>query len=196
MVLICWPLAGICKHIKSKRALGCKPYSGLVFIHGYSMVVNVMDPDRVFKCAEFNLLLPMKGRGCGKFKIGGMNTGGFLPVLPMHFCSQLGGSGAFCLLTAENLSTSPLPSWDAAGSPLMSEPRVSLVTLSLWLQEKVLWLSAPVQPMSVLSLLTWDVSGLTVQKPFKRAQIVDCWCFLMPLLAYLVKGTSTYCTWR
>lgn len=80
--------------------------------------------------------------------------------------------------------------------PRMSEPRVSLVTLSLWLQEKVLWLSAPVQPMSVLSLLTWDVSGLTVQKPCKRAQIVDCWCFLMPLLAYLVKGTSTYCTWR
>lgn len=83
------------------------------------MVVNVMDPDRVFKGAEFNLLLPMKGRGRGKCRIGGMNTGGLLPVLPMHFCSQL---GAFCMLTAENLSTSPLLSWDAAASPECLSP--------------------------------------------------------------------------
>lgn len=52
--------------------------------------MNVMDPDRVFNGAEFNLLLPMKGGGHGKYKMGGKNTGVSLPVLPRHRSSQLG----------------------------------------------------------------------------------------------------------
>lgn len=111
------------------------------------MVMNVMDPDRVFKGAEFNLLLPMKGRGHGKCRMGGKNTGGLLTVLPMRFGSQLGASGAFCILTAQKAGASPLPSRDATGSTSAAVPRVLPVVLELWLREEVLWTAAlPANP--------------------------------------------------
>lgn len=126
------------------------------------MVMNVMDPDRVFKGAEFNLLSPMKGRGHGKCRMGGKNTGGLLTVLPMHFSLQPGGSGAFCILTAQKPTASPLPSQDAGGShPCGCTQSFACRPWLVAVGEGAMDFCAPGQPMPVLSLLTLDTSAST-----------------------------------
>lgn len=98
------------------------------------MVMNVMDPDRVFKGAEFNLLLPMKGRGHGKCRMGGKNTGGLLTVLPNAF--RFAARRVRTLLHPSGTETQR-----HLGRP-GAVPAVPLVVLGLWLRENVLWVPA------------------------------------------------------
>lgn len=144
--------------------------------------MNVMDPDRVFKGAEFNLLLAMKGRGHGKCRMGGTNIGGLLTVLPPHFSSQLAASAAFCTPMAQKPSASPLPARGAAGS----HPHGSAQGL-------------PYRPRARLTRAVFSFAGsgsTACLKTLGKAEVVCCWCFLVPLFASRVKGTSTYRTGR
>lgn len=102
------------------------------------MVMNVMDPDRVFKGAEFNLLLPMKGKGHGKCRMGGKNIGGLLTCISVH-------SSAGPEPSASLWHRNPAPALCRPGMLLapthMAAPRVSPVILGVCLREKVLWIS-------------------------------------------------------
>lgn len=145
--------------------------------------MNVMDPDRVFKGAEFNLLLPMKGRGHGKCRMGGKDVGGLLTVLPLRFSPQLAAFAAFCTLMAQKPSAGPLPTRGAAGSRPHGSAR-----------------SLPDHPRARLThacvfLAGFDTSASTAcLKTLGKAEAVCCWSFLVPLFASRVKGT--YCTGR
>lgn len=123
--------------------------------------MNVLDPDRVFKGTAFNLLLLMKGRGHRKCRMGGKDTGALLSVLTTHLSWQ---HDAKPCSAATPQAASPM----GAGCGC----RESNVVALLWCLHGLLWM-----PLA--------------QNPFKGASLVDSWCCLIPLFAYLAVGSIT-----